>query len=156
MEEKIIIDGVDVSECPHINAYNPNKPICQMYVGIGGSPSECRGNCAYIKEQNFKQLEQENEKLKNNIDFWQKKCADADGDIEKLSEENARLKEEIKNSPLCVQCKNVECEIKKLRDAIAEIEKIIENLSIFTASDEKRINKILQIINSTKEGKNER
>ena len=49
-DKQIIIDGVDVSECQHINAYNPKNPICQRGEGVGGSPSVCDARCRYADD----------------------------------------------------------------------------------------------------------
>lgn len=68
MEKEIIIDGVDVSKCPHINAYFPDSPKCQQGMGVGGCGSECRGKCSYVDKlkihNEIQQLKEENEELK--------------------------------------------------------------------------------------------
>jgi len=65
--KKIIIDGVDVSKCPHINAYFPDSPKCQQGMGVGGCGSECRGKCSYVDKlkihNEIQQLKEENEEL---------------------------------------------------------------------------------------------
>ena len=70
-DKKIIIDGVDVSKCPHINAYFPDSPKCQQGMGVGGCGSECRGKCSYVDKlkihNEIQQLKQENEELKETI-----------------------------------------------------------------------------------------
>ena len=80
MKEEIIKCGINVRECPHINAYNPKKPICQMFVGVGGSPSECNGNCAYVRNAEVES------KIKNLAELvsWQREKLEK---IEKLCKE---------------------------------------------------------------------
>lgn len=58
-KEPVIVNGFDVSECPHINAYFPDKPKCQQGMGVGGCGSDCRGDCRYTEKLAMLNIEKE-------------------------------------------------------------------------------------------------
>lgn len=79
MKEEIIKYGINVRECPHINAYNPNKPICQKGVGVGGNSSECDGNCDYVRNAD---IEQKIRNLSELVSWQREKLEEIKGDLE--------------------------------------------------------------------------
>ena len=89
--EKIIVDGIDVSECP---CKDDDKclevPILNEYGDlIDYQDCEPQTFCPYRSKTKIKRLQKENEGLKSLNDFNVQK-------IEVLKEENEKLKEKIK------------------------------------------------------------
>ena len=95
-DKQIIIDGVDVSECQHVNAYNPKKPICQRGIGVGGSPSVCNARCRYADEYRYKQqLKRKEQESKKSIKSYKNEIRILQETNEILCKEIVYLKKEL-------------------------------------------------------------
>ena len=114
MTEEIIIDGVNVKDCPHRNL------DCSTFMGIIKCYNYgiCEGqNCLY---KQLKRLEQESQELYKIINCKNGTIASLANVKNKLKEENAKLKELLET-----RCYNeVEFENKKLKEELAEVNQL--------------------------------
>jgi len=139
-KKKIIIDGVDVSKCPHINAYFPDSPKCQQGMGVGGCGSECRGKCSYVDKlkihNEIQQLKKENEEeiegLKLNLSLFKKSLYSANKENLRLEKENEELKNRLQildDEILTVEITIKEFETyKKYKQALEKIKELAEKI----------------------------
>lgn len=118
MENKVIIDGIDVSECKHLKYDGIKKPICRS----GGCTSVYK-NCLCIENKDcdykqLKRLQAENEKLKqvaNDSIIEQEKLI---AKVNELQAENERLKEE--NDNYAIQLGVLAQALQEIRDIAKE------------------------------------
>ena len=140
MEEKIIIDGVDVSECRFyqetLKAYNNGKISSAKGYGFcthnikglnnAGCYAEnfarCLNNNCYYKQ--LKRLEQENETLNYQ---WHKQSEIGD-EWYKVAEKYKTALEEIKNlTVIGINASQCNCGLRALADDILQIISEVEN-----------------------------
>ena len=136
--DKVIIDGVDVSECEHYRAeietkmpygeYEIQKDKC-YYSGIEIIQA-CKGikGCIYKQlkrlEQENKELKQENERLSDSAyrqADYDYRLDDAEEKNEMLEQENEQLKADIESRTMCITCErelqncNLQAENERLK-----------------------------------------
>lgn len=165
MENKTIIDGIDVSECKHYTNLNMN---C---LELPTQPFKCQND----KNCYFKQLaraKEENEKLKSDLDFerskrktFQTELQAKEQECEELKQEKEKIKMQY-NCYACGTCKGREdyknmkrhCENAinanhKYKQALDEIEEFCTVYSANHDAYETVYKYILAFINKAKENK---
>ena len=89
-ENKIIIDGIDVSECPAMSTFNmfgqEDKPCCYKYFNYCSNNQNC-----YFKKLKFK--EREINQLQDELHSCEEKLEECKTHYYKLVDEYIRLKE---------------------------------------------------------------
>lgn len=163
MADKIIIDGIDVSECQ-------NYSTIPCWIGY----IKCTGlTCSDIKDCYYKQLKRKEQELQNQEKIINKLIREHDNfkqECEKLKEENEKLaikcmqNDEVNtffSTPIdgwsdnpCNICESKQ-EYPKYKQALDEIENYVRDNSDFDKSDKLTSNTgaydILEIINKEKD-----
>ena len=141
--DKVIIDGIDVSECEHLNACDKKMKCVILQDDVCEIDPYCKGYDCYYKQ--LKRLQQENNELKKEIlnqagqiltlsadkekVKWQKE------DINKLQAENDKLK--LENSDLDNQrhiafemTDNCNKRLQNYKQALQEIRDMLKEIII--------------------------
>ena len=140
-KEEIIIDGVNVAGCNHCFEQYGDM-LCMMI-----DQYFCEGNICYYKQ--LQQLKAENERLKEEIKslYEEKDCLHKIIDrllVNAGYSEDTASAEDFENVYEDMQYKNNKLE--EYKSCLQEIKEVAEKLSTYTASDERKLDKILQKI----------
>lgn len=138
MTEKIIIDGVDVSECRYLfddTSYKRSKTSCSITL------KDCKylGNNCYFKQ--LKRKERECKNQKQGLEYYVEKTTQLLDDIDNLNRFNTELQEKIE-------------ELEQALDKIEhEVKWVVDNRECYELRDADRCERILSIINKAKDSK---
>ena len=117
-DKEIIIDGVDVSECEHINTCDNKIKCVILQDDVCETNPYCEGYNCYYKQSKHKN--QEYEKLKKQVEIFTRQLEKANREVIKEKEKNATQRQEN-----ATQLQ----ENDKLKQTLAEIKEIAENMN---------------------------
>lgn len=132
MSEEIIIDGVDVSECEHINCCDKKIKCVILQEDVCEIKPYCEGYDCYYKQ--LQRLQAENERLK--ATHLQLQSSELKQHLEKvnferenykLRKENEELKAKFNNNSLCNRIQIYEADEARMRKVLEEIRGICSN-----------------------------
>lgn len=142
-DKQIMIDGVDVSKCVHLqkgidcNAYIDFSECCEGYdARLGYCPNieDCYYKQLLRKEQEVDVLKAENKLLKQAFEDSDNDCFRLEKENEELTNQVDYLRREYKeikwtNEAISRQCQNINCkDLQKLKQTLAEIKEIAEQI----------------------------
>lgn len=130
-KEQIMIDGVDVSGCRYY--------LRNIHKSCGQGLVDCEGKDCMFKQ--LARLKEENERLKYNNDY---QVGALERTIDELREECEELKRKVELMMDCPDCK-----VDEYKKAIEEIE---EECNYAPMCDTEFSQRVLDIINKTKDG----
>lgn len=129
---KTIINGIDVSECVHLDEWK-HCNICKELIKTIPDRHQCLMEkdlrCEYYSDcyfKQFKRLQQENEKLKNKNNVLIEEIASVNIDIVILQEENEELKEKIDIYENSIIANHDRAVGKRLMEVLQTLEEIRE------------------------------
>ena len=148
LDKQIIIDGVDVADCEHINACDKKMKCVILQDDVCETNPYCEGfNCYYKqlkrKEQECEELKRYKSLFEKTRDLWNK----ASKTNYKLLDEIEDLKDSLKRTICQSECYRYK-EAEKLKATLTEIKEIAEKYKNLNFGEQQYCcSEILQTIN---------